>query len=65
MLKQSKKIERTTELSKDLVKMVAELIEELNVKALLAEPIEFIRECEYSENMLDDLLNNDDLLDKF
>ena len=43
--------------------MVAELTEELDVMALLAESVEFIRECEYSKNLLDDLLNNDDLLD--
>ena len=78
MLEQSKNVERvhvksltTTpkpeqviELSIDLDKMVAELTEELDVEALLAEPTEFIRENEYSENLLDDLLNNDDLLDK-
>ena len=45
--------------------MVAELIEELDVEGLLAEPTEFIKEGEYSENLLDDLLNNDDLLDEF
>ena len=42
--------------------MVVKRIKELNVEALLAEPIEFIRESEYSKNLLDDLLNNDDLL---
>ena len=40
-------------------------MEELDIEALLAGPIEFIREDEYSENLLDDLLNNDDLLDEF
>ena len=75
MLEQSKKIEREpvrittpkleqpTELSKDLDKMVAELIKELDVEALLAKPMVFIQEGEYSKNLLDDLLNNDDLLD--
>ena len=42
---------------------MAKLTEELDIEALWAEPTEFIREDEYSENMLDDLLNNDDLLD--
>ena len=37
-------------------------VEELDVKDLLVEPTEFIREAEYSKNLLDDLLNNDDLL---
>ena len=77
ILEQSKKIERklvkspinapklaqANELSRELNKMVAEATEELDVEALLAKPIEFIREGEYSENLLDDLLNNDDLLD--
>ena len=36
------KLEQAIELSKDLDKMVAKLIEELDVEALLAEPIEFI-----------------------
>ena len=49
---------------KDLDKIVVELTKELNVEALLAKPTEFIRECEYLENLLDDLLNNDDLLDE-
>ena len=31
---------------------------------MLTEPTEFIRGNEYSENLLDDLLNNDDLLDE-
>ena len=44
--------------------MATEPSEEFDVKALLAEPIEFIRENEYFENMLDDLLNNNDLLDE-
>ena len=57
------KLEQATELSKELDKMIAELIKELDVEALLAESIEFIQESEYSENLLDDLLNNDDLLD--
>ena len=35
-----------------------ELINELDVEALLAEPIEFIKEYKYSENLLDELLNN-------
>ena len=30
---------------------------------LLAKPTEFIQGGEYSKNLLDDLLNNDDLLD--
>ena len=78
MLKQSKKIERelirssiTTpkleraiELSEHLDKMVVDPTEELDVKALLVEPTKFIREGEYLENLLDDLLSNDDLLDE-
>ena len=77
MLEKSKKIERepvksliTTpkpeqaiELSKDLDKMVAQPMEELDVEGLLAKPIEIIKEGECSENLLDDLLTNDDLLD--
>ena len=58
------KLEQATELPKNFDKMVAEPIEELDVKALLAEPIKFIREGEYPENLLDDLLDNDDLLDE-
>ena len=58
------KLEQATELPKNFDKMVAEPIEELDVKALLAEPIELIREGEYLENLLDDLLNNDDLFDE-
>ena len=42
---------------------MAKLTEELDIEALLAKSTEFIREGEYSENMLNDLLNNDDLLD--
>ena len=57
--------EQVTELSKDLDKIVAKLMEELDVEALLAEPTEFIKEDEYSENLLDDFLNNNDLLDEF
>ena len=38
-------------------------MEELDVEALLAKPIEIIKEGECSENLLDDLLTNDDLLD--
>lgn len=45
--------------------MVAERIEELDVEAFLVEPTEFIREDEYLENLLDGLLNNNDVLDKF
>ena len=36
------KLEQPIELSKELDKMVAELIEELDVEALLEEPTEFI-----------------------
>ena len=59
------KPKQVIELSKDLDKMVAEPMEELDIEALLAGPIEFIREDEYSENLLDDLLNHHDLLDVF
>ena len=59
------KLEPITKLSRDLDKMVAKPTDKLDVEALLAEPIEFIREGEYSENLLDDLLNNDDILDDF
>ena len=45
--------------------MIIELTDELDVEAMLTEPTEFICEDEYSKNSLDDLLNNDDLLDKF
>ena len=50
-------------MSKELNKIVVEPTKELDIEALLAEPTEFIHESEYSENLLDDLLNNDDLLD--
>ena len=59
----SPKPEQATELSKELHKMVAKPTKELNVEAILAKPTEFIREGEYSENLLDNLLNNDNLLD--
>ena len=79
MLEQSKQIEKkpvkspintsklvqAIDLSIELNKMVAEPTYELDIEALLAEPSEFIRKSEYSENLLDDLLNNDDLLDDF
>lgn len=45
--------------------MITELIDELYMEAMLAEPTEFIWVDEYSINLLDDLLNNDDLLDEF
>ena len=45
--------------------MVAKLTKELDVEALLADSKKFIREDEYLENWLDDLLNNNDLLDEF
>ena len=54
---------QATYLSRELNKMVAESTYGLDVEVLLAEPTEFIREGEYSENILDDLLNNNDLLD--
>ena len=76
ILEQSKKIQRepvktlinapkpaqATELPRELNKMVAEPMEELDVEALLAESTEFIHEGEYSKNLPDDQLNNDDLL---
>ena len=43
------KSEQATKLSNDLDKMVAKLIKELDVETLLIEPIEFIREGEYSK----------------
>ena len=58
------KLELITELSKDLDQMVAKQTDELVVEALLAKAIKFILEGEYLENLLDDLLNNNDLLDK-
>ena len=54
-----------TKLSRNLDKMVVKLIEELDVEALLVESTKYIKKGEYSENLLDDLLNNDDLLDEF
>ena len=57
------KLKQAIELSNELDKMVAKPIEELDVEALLAKPTEFIQGGEYSKNLLDDLLNNDDLLD--
>lgn len=45
--------------------MIVEPTNKLDVEAMLAEPIEFIKEDEYSKNLLDVLLNNDDLLDEF
>ena len=58
------KPEQVTELSRGLDKIVAEMTEKLDIKALLTEPTGFIREDEYLESLLDDLLNNDDLLDE-
>ena len=57
-------LEPVNRLFEDLDKMIVEPIDELDVQAMLAKPIEFIKEDEYSENLLDDLLNNDDLLDE-
>ena len=59
------KPEQATKLSKDLDKIVAEPMEELDIEALLTKLIGFIRQNEYLENLLDDLLNNDDPLDEF
>ena len=42
---------------------MAKPIKKLDVEALLVEPTEFVQEGEYSETLLDYLLNNDDLLD--
>ena len=50
---------------KDLDKIVAKPTYELDVKAVLVEPTEFIREDKYSKNILDDLLNHDNLSDEF
>ena len=58
------KLKPIIELSRDLDKIVAELTDEFDVEALLAERSEFIREDEYSENLLDDLHNTDDLLNE-
>ena len=58
------KLEQVTQLSKELDEMNVESTEELDVETSLAEPMEFIREGEYSENLLDCLLGNDDLLDE-
>ena len=58
------KSEHITELPKELDEMNVESMEELDVRTLLAEPTEFIREGEYLENLLDYLLGNDDLLDE-
>ena len=40
------------------------LTSELDIEATVAKLMEFIRENEYSENLLDGLLNHDDLLDE-
>ena len=52
-------------MSRDLDKMVAKMMEELDVEALLDKPTEFIKEDECSKILLYNLLNDDDLLNEY
>ena len=58
------KLEPIIGLSEDQDKIITEWIDDLNMEAMLTKPTKFIREDEYLENLLDDLLNNDDILDE-